>query len=93
MIENLPFRAGTPWARLVKRPPKGVAMHAAAGDRLHFPGRTVGVPDHTAIIIETRGEAGAPPYFVRRDNGHETLVFPGADVWVEHVGEGNATDD
>ncbi len=68
-------------------------MHAVAGDRLHFPGKQVGVPDHTAIIIETRGEDGAPPYFVRRDNGHEALVFPGADVWVEHVGQGNAADD
>ena len=60
MMEHSPFRPCTPGSRLVRRPPKGMAVHAVAGDRLHFPGKTVGVPDHTAIIIETRGEAGTP---------------------------------
>ena len=59
-------------------------MRAVAGDRLHFQGKTVGLHDHTAVIIETRGEDGTPPYLVRHDNGHETIVFPGADAWVEH---------
>ncbi len=62
-------------------------MRAAVGDRLHFQGKVVGVPDHTAVIIETRGKDGAPPYVVRYDNGHETVVFPGADAWVEHSSE------
>ncbi len=59
-------------------------MQAAVGDRIHFRGKVVGVPDHVAVIIETRGEDGAPPYLVRHDNGHEAVVFPGPDSWVEH---------
>ena len=59
-------------------------MRAAVGDRLHFEGRVVGVHGHTATVVETRGEDGGPPYLVRHDNGHESVVFPGPDVWVEH---------
>jgi len=60
-------------------------MQAAVGDRLHFLGKTVGIRDHTAVIIETRGAEGGPPYVVRHDNGHESVVFPGPDAWVEHT--------
>jgi Domain of unknown function (DUF1918) len=47
-------------------------------------GRVVGTPDHTSEIIEIRGRDGTPPYLVRRDDGHEVLVFPGPDTSVEH---------
>jgi hypothetical protein len=59
-------------------------MRAAVGDRLHVHGRTVGSPDQTSEIIEIRGEDGAPPYLVRHADGHEALVFPGADTSLEH---------
>lgn len=59
-------------------------MHAAAGDRIHFQGKVVGMQEHTAVVVETRGKDGAPPYLVRHDDGHETVVYPGADAWVEH---------
>ena len=59
-------------------------MHAMVGDRLHVHGRVVGASDQTSEIIEIRGPGGAPPYLVRRDDGHEALVFPGADASVEH---------
>jgi hypothetical protein len=59
-------------------------MRAAVGDRLHVHGRVVGSPDQTLEIIEIRGDDGAPPYLVRREDGHEALVFPGADALVEH---------
>ena len=59
-------------------------MRAVVGDRLHVHGRVVGTPDHTSVIIEIRGPDGTPPYLVRRDDGHETLVFPGSDTSVEH---------
>ena len=59
-------------------------MHAVVGDRLHVRSRTVGTPDRTAEIIAVRGQNGTPPYLVRRDDGHETLVFPGSDASVEH---------
>lgn len=55
-------------------------MQAQVGDRLHIRGRHVGNPDKVGRIIEVRGENGAPPYLVRFDDGHETLVFPGPDA-------------
>jgi hypothetical protein len=59
-------------------------MHAMVGDRLHVHGRVVGASDQTSQIIEIRGPGGAPPYLVRRHDGHEALVFPGGDASVEH---------
>ena len=65
-------------------------MRAVVGDRLHVHGRVVGTHDQTSEIIEIRGQDGAPPYLVRHDDGHEALVFPGADAWVEHPQSGYA---
>jgi hypothetical protein len=62
-----------------------VAMHAIVGDRLHVHGRVVGASDQASEIIEIRGQGGAPPYLVRRDDGQEALVFPGTDAFVEHT--------
>ena len=59
-------------------------MRAVVGDHLHVHGRMVGSSDQTSEIIEIRGVDGAPPYVVRHDDGHEALVFPGADASVEH---------
>lgn len=67
-------------------------MRAAVGDRIHFEGKVVGMHEHTAVVIEARGEDGAPPYLVRHENGHETVVYPGADVWIEHVEHANNGD-
>lgn len=58
-------------------------MQAKVGDRLHVHGRSVGIPDQLSVIIEVRGTDGAPPYLVRHPDGHEALVFPGADAMVE----------
>jgi Domain of unknown function (DUF1918) len=62
-------------------------MRAAVGDRLHFEGKVVGMQEHTAVVVEVRGKDGAPPYRVRHDDGHETVVFPGVGVWIEHRDE------
>jgi hypothetical protein len=59
-------------------------MRAVVGDRLHVRSRTVGTPDQSSEIIEIRGPDGGPPYLVRRQDGHEALVFPGPDASVEH---------
>jgi hypothetical protein len=67
-------------------------MRAAVGDRIHFEGKVVGMHEHTAVVIEARGEDGAPPYLVRHENGHEAVVYPGADVWIEHVEHANNGD-
>lgn len=58
-------------------------MQAQVGDRLHVHGRQVGNPDKFGEIIEVRGEDGGPPYLVRFQDGHETLVFPGPDAVIE----------
>lgn len=58
-------------------------MRATVGDRLHVHGRTVGMNEHIAQIVEVRGADGQPPYLVRYSDGHEALVFPGPDAVVE----------
>ena len=58
-------------------------MQAAVGDRLHIHGHTVGDPDRIGEIVEVKGQAGAPPYLVRFDDGHTRLVFPGPDAVIE----------
>lgn len=68
-------------------------MHAAVGDRIHFQSNSVGRADHSAVVVEARGDGGGPPYLVRRDDGHETLVYPGVDAWVEQTGEASSSDD
>ncbi|WP_326794926.1 DUF1918 domain-containing protein [Streptomyces sp. NBC_01808] len=59
-------------------------MQAEVGDKLCVHGRVVGQEDRTAEILEVMGAAGAPPYRVRFDDGHEALVSPGPDSVVRH---------
>jgi len=59
-------------------------MQATAGDRIVIRGKTVESPDRHGEIVEVRGENGGPPYVVKFENGHETVVFPGSDFVVEH---------
>jgi len=66
-------------------------MRASVGDRLHVHGRVVGISDQTSEILEIRGRDGAPPYLVRHADGHEALVFPGADASVEHPQRSKST--
>ena len=58
-------------------------MNAAQGDRIIIHGRTVGAADRHGEIIEVKGENGEPPYLVKFDDGHESVVFPGGDFAVE----------
>jgi len=32
------------------------------------------------------GEDGAPPYLVRWEDGRKSEVFPGSDVFIQHLG-------
>ena len=60
-------------------------MEATTGDRLVVRGRHIGEPDRDALVVETLGPGGGPPYRVRwSDTGHESLFFPGGDVSVQH---------
>jgi uncharacterized protein DUF1918 len=58
-------------------------MQAAIGDRFHVRGNIVGQPERSGEIIEVRGAGGEPPYLVRFDDGHTSLVFPGPDAMIE----------
>jgi Domain of unknown function (DUF1918) len=59
-------------------------MQAAVGDRLQVHANVVGNPGRAGEIVEVRGAGGEPPYLVRFDDGHTTLVFPGPDAIIEH---------
>ncbi len=59
-------------------------MQAAAGDRLRVRGHIVGQSERAGEIVEVRGAGGEPPYLVRFDDGHTSLVFPGPDAVIEH---------
>ncbi|CAM5553163.1 hypothetical protein SALBM135S_04431 [Streptomyces alboniger] len=61
-------------------------MRATVGDELVLHGRTVGQQDRTARIVEVLGRDGGPPYRVRFEDGHETLLSPGPDTVVRHQG-------
>lgn len=63
-------------------------MQAAPGDRLLVKGHHVGEHDRDGRVVEVHGKDGAPPYLVEwSDSGHTTLVFPGPDMFVEHLEE------
>jgi hypothetical protein len=59
-------------------------MHASAGDKILTHGSVVGAPERHGTILEARGADGGPPYLVRYDDGHESIVFPGADSEIHH---------
>ena len=61
-------------------------MHAKTGDDLVVHGHHEGEPDRAGEILEVRGSGGQPPYLVRwDDDGHEGLVFPGPDAFVQPI--------
>jgi uncharacterized protein DUF1918 len=62
-------------------------VHAAPGDRLVIRGTHLDNPVRDAEVLEVRHPDGSPPYVVRwSDTGHEALVFPGPDAFIEHIG-------
>ncbi|MET7640472.1 DUF1918 domain-containing protein [Streptomyces sp. NPDC005438] len=62
-------------------------MRAHAGDRLLTHGRTVGHRDRVGEIVEVLGPDGQPPYRVRFEDGHETVMSPGPDSVVQGEAE------
>lgn len=60
-------------------------MKTAVGDRIVIRGHRVGEHDRDGEILEVRGADGGPPYLVRwDDDGHETIIYPGTDAFIEH---------
>jgi hypothetical protein len=62
-------------------------MHASKGDTLRMHGRVVGQHDHDAEIVEVLGTEGNPPYRVRYQDGHESVMSPGPDCVVRSKAE------
>jgi Domain of unknown function (DUF1918) len=64
------------------------AQHVApaSGDRLVVRAHHQGEPERDAEILEVMGGELRPHYRVRwQDNGHETIVYPGEDVFIQHL--------
>jgi hypothetical protein len=55
-------------------------MRAQVGDVLIIETHSVGNRARRGTIMEVRSADGAPPYWVRWDDGHEGLSFPGPDA-------------
>ena len=60
-------------------------MQASKGDELLVHGRTVGQEDKIAKIVEVLGPNGNPPFRVRFEDGHESVMSPGPDSVVRHT--------
>ncbi len=65
-------------------------MKAKVGDHLVVKGHQVGERVRTGEVLET-GEHGDPPFRIRwTDDGHESLLYPGPDVVIEHANKSKA---
>jgi hypothetical protein len=62
-------------------------MNVKPGDRIIIRGKTVESHDRHGEVLEVRGADGGPPYAVRFDDGHESVVFPGGDFQIEKATE------
>lgn len=65
-------------------PPKS-PLHAQPGDRLVVRAHHQGQAPRDAEVLEVLGEDGGPPFRVRWDDGSEAEIFPGSDVFIEHI--------
>ncbi|WP_037864371.1 DUF1918 domain-containing protein [Streptomyces sp. NRRL S-340] len=62
-------------------------MHAQIGDRLLVESPVTGATRRDGEIVGLHHEDGTPPYDVRwSDTGEVTLLFPGPDAHVRHLG-------
>lgn len=59
-------------------------LRASPGDRLVVRGHRQGEQPRDGEILKVLGEGGAPPYLVRWEDGHESEVFPGSDIFIQH---------
>lgn len=59
-------------------------LGAKPGDYLKISGHKAGESARHAEILKVQGDKGGPPYYVRWPDGHESLVYPGSDIVIEH---------
>jgi hypothetical protein len=67
--------------------PSSSSPYAQPGDRLVVRGHHQGEPQRDAEVLKVLGPNGAPPYLVRWEDGHEAEIFPGSDVFIQHLHE------
>ena len=61
-----------------------MTQQVTAGDRLVVRGHHVGEPERDGEVVGVLGEDG--PYRVRwSDDGHVSTLYPGSDVYIEHL--------
>jgi uncharacterized protein DUF1918 len=65
-------------------------LRAREGDRLVVRGHHQGEPQRDGEILKVLGDDGAPPFLVRWEDGHESEVFPGSDMFVQHFDQQEA---
>jgi len=59
-------------------------MRAAIGNHIVVRGRKVGQRERRGLIVDVRGDGGAPPFLVRWENeAGEHLYYPGSDAVIE----------
>jgi hypothetical protein len=61
-------------------------IRARHGDRIVVHGHAVGDTERVGEIVEVLGEPGHEHYRVRWEEKHESIVYPGSDVTIEHKG-------
>jgi hypothetical protein len=57
-------------------------VHANVGDQLVIESNKVDSPRKVGEILEVQGQDGGPPYVVKWADGHEGVMYPGADAHV-----------
>jgi Domain of unknown function (DUF1918) len=62
----------------------GVAILLPEGRGRELGDDLVGQSERVGEIVEVRGAGGEPPYLVRFDDGHTSLLFPGPDAVIDH---------
>ncbi|MHC3455207.1 pyridoxamine 5'-phosphate oxidase family protein [Streptomyces prasinus] len=68
-------------------------MRAHLGDQLVIEGPATGAPRRDGEIVGLHHEDGTPPYDVRWSDTQEvTLLFPGPDAHIKHLGHEPGTD-
>ena len=60
-------------------------LSAEPGARLVVRCHHQGEVQRDGEILKVLSEEGAPPYMVRWEDGHEAEVFPGSDMYVQHL--------
>jgi hypothetical protein len=68
-------------------------LRAVPGDRLVVRGHHQGEHPRDAEVLQVLGEDGAPPYVVRWEDGTESEVFPGSDIFIQHLADAERMAD